>query len=184
MQTQLFQTTEKIESPKELVLKEIDPKLASHLNEMWHSRLPIIPVSNIYRNTHKICFGLFNNNEAIGVAIWTSPVAQNRFKDGKTILELRRLALSPKCPHNTATWCISKMVGKIKNKFPDLTRLISYQDTAVHKGIIYKASGWKEAKETEFSSWTTKKRIRNKDQATGKKIRWEKQLKTDKAIPK
>jgi len=46
----------------------------------------------------------------IGVAIWSSPVAQNRMKDGKTILELRRLALSDVCPYNTASWAISKMI--------------------------------------------------------------------------
>lgn len=170
-------------SPHQLRLKEIKPKIASKLNERWHSRLPKIHWSNITRNTHYVCYGIYFGYEAIGVAIWSSPVAQNRFKDGKRILELRRLALSDKCPKNTASRVISIMIKLIKNKFPELTRLISYQDTTVHNGTIYKASNWIKAKSTKFSSWTTTKRARNKDQATGLKIRWEYKLTREKFFP-
>ncbi|MCX6706146.1 MAG: hypothetical protein NTV24_03540, partial [Candidatus Woesebacteria bacterium] len=79
--------------------------------------------------------------------------------------------LSDKCPKNTASRVLSLMTKMIKKKFPDIKRLISYQDLDVHNGTIYKASGWKIERETDFVSWSGK-RERNTDQATGKKIRW------------
>lgn len=157
----------------QLLLKEISAKQASLLNEMWHSRLPKIHWSNIVRNTHYVCYGIYYKEIPLGVAIWSSPVAQNRFKDGKKILELRRLALNVDCPKNSATRVISIMIKLIKKKFPDIIKLISYQDTEVHKGIIYKASNWKSAKETKFILWNNGMRKRNKEQATGNKVRWE-----------
>jgi len=172
-QSLLFDESLEINSPRELEIKEINPKVAVRLNNLYHSRLPKIPVSNILRNTHYICYGLFYGSKAIGVAIWSSPVAQNRFDNGKEILELRRLALNNECPKNTASWCIGRMVKLIRLKFPDIKRLISYQDTDVHQGIIYKASNWVIGGETGFISWSTAKRERNEDQATGDKIRWE-----------
>jgi hypothetical protein len=163
-------------NPHQFTLKEIKPQVASLLNERWHSRLPKIHWSNIVRNTHYVCYGFFFKGNPYGVGIWSSPVAQNRFKDGKKIIELRRLALADNCPKNTASRVISVMTKLVQRKFPEIRRLISYQDTEVHKGTIYKASGWKRAKETSFASWSTKNRKRNKDQATGKKIRWEKEV--------
>jgi hypothetical protein len=70
------------------------------------------------------------------------------------------------------------MVMMIRKKFPELNRLISYQDTEVHHGTIYKASGWTIGGESEGISWTNKTRQRNKEQTMAKKIRWEKQLLT------
>jgi len=169
----LFQQPISIKSPRELKIREISAKKASQLNELYHSRLPKIHPSNITRNTHYVCYGLFYGSKSTGVAIWSSPVAQNRFKDGKQMLELRRLALNDECPKNTASWAIGKMIKRIKIKFPEIRRLISYQDTDVHQGTIYKASNWVIGGETGFISWSTKKRERNEDQATGDKIRWE-----------
>jgi len=97
-------------------------------------------------------------------------------------LELRRLALAPGCPKNTASWSISEMVVRIKVKFPEITRLISYQDTSVHEGTIYKASGWQRAGETEFVDWSNEKRKRSIAQSTGKKVRWERILKKHKTV--
>lgn len=158
---------------KSIEIREITPEMASSYNKEWHSRLPRIPVSNIFRNTHYVCYGFFLGNLLVGVAIWTSPVAQNRFKNGKEILELRRMALSPKCPKNTASRTLSVMVKKIKNKFPEIKKLISYQDTSVHKGTIYKASGWKDASKTPFMDWDTEERKRNPYQSNSEKVRWE-----------
>ncbi len=173
MQSVLFSQPISITSPKQLKIKEISARKASQLNNLYHSRLPKIHPSNITRNTHYVCYGLFFGSKSIGVAIWSSPVAQNRFKDGKQMLELRRLALNDECPKNTASWSIGKMVKLIKIKFPDITRLISYQDTEVHQGTIYKASNWVIGGKTGYISWSTAKRERNEDQATGDKIRWE-----------
>jgi hypothetical protein len=65
------------------------------------------------------------------------------------------------------------MILFIRKKFPEINRLISYQDTEVHNGTIYKCSGWHIASKCEGNSWTTKKRNRNKEQTLAKKIRWE-----------
>lgn len=159
-------------SPLQLEVRQIKAKMASELNEKWHSRLPKIHWSNIVRNTHYICYGFYFKDEVIGVGIWSSPVAQNRFKDGKKILELRRMALSDTCPKNTASRTISIMIKLIRKKFPELIRLISYQDCEVHTGTIYKASGWKIRAETNFIDWNGKRK-RMKAQSTAKKIRWE-----------
>ena len=160
-------------SPKEIVIEDCRAQIACMLNELWHSRLPNIHWSNVVRNTHYVCYSFSYKQAVIGVGIWSSPVAQNRFKDGKQMLELRRLALNDECPKNTASWSIGKMIKRIKLKFPEIRRLISYQDTEVHQGTIYKASNWVIGGKTGFISWSTKKRERNEDQATGDKIRWE-----------
>ena len=163
-------------SPHQLLLKVIQPWIACQLNKRWHSRLPRIHWSNVVRNTHHLCYGIYFEELAIGVAIWTSPVAQNRFKDGKRMLELRRLALSDKCPKNSASRVISIMVKHIRKKFPEITRLISYQDTFIHAGTIYKASNWKQAGTTKFITWENRNKTHNPDQTIADKIRWEYQL--------
>jgi len=160
-------------SPRQLEVEIINPKLACELNTRWHSRLPRIHWSNVVRNTHYICFGAKYNDRWYAVAIWSSPVAQNRFKDGKSILELRRFAISPESPKNTASRMMRIMISIIKNKFPDIKKLVSYQDTEVHKGTIYKASNWKVGAITKGMSWITNKRKRNPDQTLSDKIRWE-----------
>lgn len=164
-------------SPKEIEIIECRAQVACMLNELWHSRLPKIHWSNVVRNTHYVCYSFSWKQAIIGVGIWSSPVAQNRMKDGKKILELRRLALSEVCPKNTATFVISYMVKQIKIKFPELIKLISYQDTKVHNGTIYKASNWVVGAETQIMDWTTKKRKRTALQSDANKIRWEYKLK-------
>ena len=160
-------------TPLQLHVKQIEPQLACSLNATWHSRLPKIDWSNVVRNTHYVCYAATYDGRYYAVGIWSSPVAQNRFKDGKAMLELRRMAICKDAPANTATRMRSVMVRMIRNKFPDVTRLISYQDTEVHHGTIYKASNWFVAAESEGVSWSTAKRARNKEQTMAKKIRWE-----------
>ena len=160
-------------SPLQLEFVEIKAKLACEFNEKWHSRLPKIHWSNVVRNTHYVCYGAKYDGNWYAVGIWSSPVAQNRFIDGKQMLELRRLAICSDAPKNTATRMIAIMIKMIKRKFPEITRLISYQDTDVHKGTIYKASNWRVGGESAGISWTTKNRQRNKEQTMAKKIRWE-----------
>jgi hypothetical protein len=165
-------------SPHQFEIIEIKAITACELNKRWHSRLPEIHWSNVVRNTHYVCYGAKFKGEWFAVGIWSSPVAQNRFKDGRQMLELRRLAIAPQAPKNTATRMIAIMVRLIKIKHPDINRLISYQDTEVHKGTIYKASNWEVGGESEGMSWSTKTRSRNKEQTMAKKIRWEFMLKT------
>jgi glutamate dehydrogenase/leucine dehydrogenase len=65
------------------------------------------------------------------------------------------------------------MAKMIRKERPEMCRLVSYQDTDVHTGGIYKAAGWKATVASEYNSWTNAKRIRPKDQSTGDKQRWE-----------
>jgi hypothetical protein len=164
-------------SPKMMELRTVSADSACRMNAMWHSRLPYIHPSNVLRNTHSICFEAFYGGTVWAVAIWSSPVAQNRFKHGKQMLELRRLAIRDGAPFNTATWMISRMEGYIKRYIPSICMLISYQDTEVHVGTIYKASNWTPSAISEGVSWTTDKRERNKEQTLAPKIRWERIIK-------
>jgi hypothetical protein len=161
-------------SPKEFDIVEIGIDTAMCLNELWHSMLPRTEKSNLLRNTYAIYFAAKKDGIFYASAIWTSPVAQNRLKDGKQLLELRRFAISEDSPRNTASFMLKKMRLAIKNKFPDIIRLISYQDTSNHHGTIYKADNWVNANICKNVDWATESRNRNdKQKATGEKVRWE-----------
>ena len=157
-------------SPRQFMVSEIDAMLACRLNKMWHSRLPRIHWSNVVRNKKYVCYGLFYRSICYATAIFSSPVA--RSFDGDTVLELRRYAIKSDAPKNTASWGLGKMIKLIRVKFPDVIKVISYQDVSVHRGTIYKASNWKAATTTKFASWGISRK-RNKDQSTSDKIRWE-----------
>ena len=159
---------------KEIEIQETRAQIACMLNELWHSKLPKIHWSNVVRNKHYVCYAIKYKQAIIGVAIWSSPVAANRFKDGDKLLELRRLALSDVCPRNTASFVISSMIKDIKVRFPELIRLVSYQDSEAHLGTFYKASNWTAAPiQTSLLDWTTSKRKRSSLQSTADKVRWE-----------
>lgn len=158
-------------SPLQFTFEVIKAKAACDLNALWHSRFPYIHYSNVVRNKAYVCYAAKYNGEYFAVAIWSSPIARNL--DGNSILELRRLAINTNCPKNTASRMISYMRKDIKKRFPNITKLISYQDTEVHLGTIYKASGWSmietKSKQTDWS----KSRNRTKPQSTAIKVRWE-----------
>lgn len=165
-------------SPREFSVRSVGAPEACKLNALWHSRFPIIDWSNVVRNRFYACYVLEAKGVAYGVAIWSSPVAANRLKDGQSLLELRRLALSPECPKNTATWMLARMQRDILARFPDVIRLISYQDTEVHIGTIYKAANWTLANlPSESQDWSTPTRVRSKVQSSAPKARWEMELK-------
>jgi hypothetical protein len=157
---------------KMLDLSIIRPKFACELNAKWHSRLPNIHYSNVVRNKHYICYGFSYSGYYFAVGIWSTPTAANRFADGQRLLELRRLAISQESPKYTATRMLSLMIKDIRKKFPDVIRLVSYQDTEVHTGTIYKAANWQAVHNTKVESWNGKRK-RNKDQALSVKVRWE-----------
>ena len=159
-------------SAKLLNLREIGVDYAMQKNELWHSRLPITSHSNMIRNAHKIFYGAEYKDHCFAVAMWTDPVAANRMSKDFVWLELRRLAIAPDSPKFTATWMIAKMIKNIKIKFPDVTKLVSYQDTEVHKGTIYAAANWKMDSITKFKDWTNTNRKRNQIQSKADKIRW------------
>jgi len=164
-------------SPREFTVEVVKAKFACELNAEWHSRLPYIHWSNVVRNTHYICFAAKYGDEYYATGIWSSPVAQNRFTYGKQMLELRRMAVSEGCPKNTATWMLGQMRKYIAENMPDIAMLISYQDTEVHVGTIYKADNWEAVSTSQGQSWTTEKRTRNKEQTLATKVRWERKIK-------
>ena len=166
-------------SPLQFYVGEIDRYTARDLNAKWHSRLPFYKTG--FCLNAKVAYGLFYKNLVYGVAIWSNPVARNLPQ--KEYLELRRMALSPQCPKNTASRMLSVMTRLIKKKYPEITRLVSYQDVEVHTGCIYRASGWRIGLVHRGGSWNRpnsknlsngKPRTRpDSNRATGPKVRWE-----------
>jgi hypothetical protein len=150
---------------------------ACDLNALWHSRFPKIDWSNVVRNKDYACYVAEHDDIAYAVAIWSSPIAANRLTEGKTALELRRMAICDNAPPNTASRMIGIMRRIITKEMPHLTLLVSYQDTDVHAGTIYKASGWKAAAQNKGTSWTNENRQRNEEQSLADKVRWEYRIK-------
>ena len=163
-------------SPLQLRIDECHVHLAVELNALWHSRFPKVCASNIIRNRRQVCFAAEYDGIFYATALWSDPIAANRLNGGETMLELRRMAIAPDAPDNTATRMIKIMVMLIRRKWPELTKLISYQDTEVHHGTIYKASGWKQETTATLTEWDNGSRKRNKAQSTAPKIRWAKNL--------
>jgi hypothetical protein len=158
-------------SPLELSLVECKVQRACDLNALWHSRFPRIDWSNVVRNRDYICYMAEKDAICYAVAIWSSPVAR-LLNDGSR-LELRRLAIAPDAPRNTASRMLKLMRKDIKRRLPHICKLVSYQDTEVHSGTIYKASGWIAAAVNKSGDWQRKCRSRNEEQSLAPKIRWE-----------
>lgn len=157
---------------KQLEVVKLPVDDACLLNGLWHSRLPYIHPSNVLRNTRYGCWAAVYEGAFYGVGIWSTPVAANRMKDGALWLELRRLAIPDYAPKCAATWLMARMIRAIRKEMPEIVRLVSYQDTVVHSGTIYKAGNWIKASETKFMDWNGDRR-RRKAQSTAPKVRWE-----------
>lgn len=133
-------------SALQLRLYRIDYALAKRLNALWHSRLP--------RLTSPQCrasYGAEFNGLYYAVAVWCRPLA--RKLPQYEWLELQRLAISPDAPANTASRLLGVMAKMIRREYPEVARLISYQDTEVHTGCIYKAAGWEPTNLSEGGEW-------------------------------
>jgi hypothetical protein len=159
-------------SAHQLLFHKTNVHRACELNQLWHSRFPKIDWSNVVRNKDYICFVAEHDAIAYASAIWSSPIAR-MFKNASATLELRRLAISGDAPKNTASRMLGWMRRYIIKNLQHITLLISYQDTDVHEGTIYKASGWGSVNKSKGHTWTRKTRKRNKDQSMSDKIRWE-----------
>lgn len=180
----MFPVTQEVDltSPKQLNIHTVSIDTFLVLNKHWHSRLPVL--TNPY-NGNNICFGAEINNLWYATAHWGNPIA--RLFNGKNYLELRRFAIAPDAPRNTASYMMAVMEKTIKKEMSHIVKLISYQDTEVHLGTIYKASGWTIGAIHKGGSWSrpnSKNTYNNKprtrpdlNNATGEKIRWEKDLK-------
>ncbi len=162
-------------SALELFVRESDMDRARKLNRLWHSVLPKTHLGNLVRNTRSVAYVAEFDHIAFAVAIWTTPIAANRMKDGWNALELRRYAIGPDAPPNTASRVLGVMVRLIRKKWPEVNRLVSYQAIEHHAGTIYKAAGWTVTGENESKTWHEGK-ARAAMQTKSKKIRWEKEI--------
>lgn len=122
-------------SALQLKIVKIHPKRGMELNGLWHSRLPEI-------SNYGMCdaYAAEFGNVYYAVALWSVPCNQNLFKAG--CWELRRMAIAPDAPRNTASRMLRIMASIIRKERANVNRIISYQDTSVHLGTIYKAAGW------------------------------------------
>lgn len=174
----LFQSGEGGSSPTsalQLVFGRIDRERMKALNALWHSRLPSIG------GPMRVCYVAEFEGVAYAVAAWSNPVA--RLLPQKTWLELRRMAIAPDAPKNTASRMLGWMAKDVAKRFPEVERLISYQDCEVHSGTIYKASGWKHAEgyKGRRRGWKSgfgggQSREGRTNQAVAVRMRWEKTL--------
>lgn len=157
----------------------VNESVFKQLNSDWHSRLPKIGNSHF-----RLCYAAECNNVFYAVAAWSNPVA--RLLPQQTWLELRRFAIAPDAPRFTASRMLGWMRRDIMKRFPEVRRLISYQDLDKHKGTIYKASGWKQAENYKSArskiGWDTRQRIGRTNQAVSPRMRWECEI-CDQSIP-
>jgi hypothetical protein len=157
-------------SALQLRFDRIPLKRAIELNRLWHSRLPVVVESNIIRTIRRVQYGAEFDGIAYAAAIWTNPVARLLPTEW---IELRRLAIADDAPKNTATRFLAWMIRDIKKHFPEVTKAISYQDTAVHSGTIYKAAGWAATTMSADGEWDRPNRSRKAAQSAAPKQRWE-----------
>lgn len=121
-------------SAKSLVFSRCSKELAVSCVRRWHSRLP-----RTQAGPWQFAFCAELNGEVVAVALWNNP--SGRCLPGHW-LELRRMAASARAPKNTCSRFLAWMVRYFRAACPERDRCISYQDTAVHEGTIYKAAGW------------------------------------------
>jgi hypothetical protein len=141
------------------------------LNEAWHSRLPRCGGSHF-----RVCYGAEHDGLWYAAAAWSNPVA--RLLPQLEWLELRRFAIAPDAPKNSASRMLGWMRRDILKRFPDVTRLISYQDMDAHVGGIYRAAGWKQAENYKpraggWIGWGNRPRKGRTNQAVAPRMRWE-----------
>ena len=100
----------------------------------------------------KFNFGLFHNDELVGVCIYTGfPVPElskglfgleRNDQDG--LFELSRLCLLPhvqNTEHNITSWFVSRTIKKLR-KITTVRCVLSYADDSKHSGTIYRACLW------------------------------------------
>lgn len=163
-------------SALQLKVKKCNVKLACRLNQKWHSRLPKLDWSNVVRCGWDVCFVAECNNLYYAIAIWTKPVSQSL--NGRDWLELRRMAIADDAPANAASRMLRVMKDIIRREMPQVVKLISYQDTSVHAGTIYKAAGWKAGRVSKAGeqNWAKTHPRPCEIQSDAVKVRWEYEL--------
>ena len=150
-----------------LRFETIDLRLALELNCRWHSHLPRLD----RRVAAWLCYGAIFDHCYCAAAVWSLPVARLLPQDG-SCLELRRFALATGTPKNSASRMLGWMVRDLRHRKPAVLRLVSYQDSAVHRGTIYKAAGWTPVATSGGGNWNHPGRRRAANRIPTK-VRWE-----------
>lgn len=153
---------------------KVERDMFVRFNQAWHSRLPRVGASQF-----RVCYAGECEGVVYVVAAWSNPVA--RLLPQQTWLELRRMAIADDAPKNTASRMMGWMTRDIRQRFPEVVKLISYQDCAAHKGTMYAASGWKRAENyvsrhrgwKPTTAWASRFRAGRTDQAVSPRMRWE-----------
>lgn len=91
----------------------------------------------------RIRYGLFHQNELVGVATFGLPATPS-YKDGET-LELKRLAFKS---DTQVRYGISKVVARLAKDYPEYTRLMTYSNNNMGRGVGYERAGFTFVKET------------------------------------
>lgn len=158
-------------SALQLFFSDVSTETFLKLNRAWHSRLPECGSSQ-FRAVYAAQFeGIY-----FAVAAWSNPVA--RLLPQQTWLELRRFAIAPDAPKNTASRMLGWMMRDIRKALPEIERLISYQDLSAHAGTIYRAAGWHMAENFKprargWTGWGNRPRAGRTNQAVAPRMRWE-----------
>jgi hypothetical protein len=157
-------------SALQLRFRPIPLDTARQLNRTWHSRLPYID----RRVAGWVCYAAECDGVFYAAAVWGLPVARMLPQDG-SCLELRRFAIAPDAPRNTASRMLAWMARTIVNEYPNAARLISYQDCDTHQGTIYRAAGWIPFDAPGVGCWNHAGRSRPARRILHK-VRWEKSI--------
>lgn len=169
-------------SALQLRFDRVQLETALELNALWHSAMPDLTPFGARNGIYSESFVAEFDGGWYATAIWSSPPALNRFKvDPEEIIELRRFAVGPHAPRNTASRMLGWMVRELKRDHPQLKRFCSYQAEQIHKGTIYRAAGWKPVYRREFrdgwlpggGSSASNHRPSRSSQVQSAKIRWE-----------
>lgn len=134
---------------KDLIIKEIDQKIAIKFMEAHHY-LPR------FRKTTRATHGVYINDELIATAIYglSSYDLSHKYRlKQNQILELSRFVISPNFQKkNLASWFLSRSVKLIKNHMNDVCLIFSFADPHFgHSGTIYRAANWKYCGKTRSS---------------------------------
>lgn len=162
-------------SPLQFKLVEIDMRIARKLNSRWHSMLPRTDLGNLLCGSTSAAWAAEWDGWLYAVAIVSQPIIR-AVCDGVTI-ELRRLAICREAPPNSASRILGIIRRLVRDKFPVMSRFVSYLAVDVHVGTIYKAAGWKPVGEITAPRPQRKRGDKNRAtgplQTTSRKQRWE-----------
>lgn len=125
---------------KSFIVKQIAIQEATPMIQDWHYSKSTNGLMVSY------CFGLFSDNNLIGVMIYGRLGMANAWKkyadNMDDVIELRRLACIDNTPKNTESYFIGKTIRWLKQN-TDIKIIVSYADAFHgHTGIIYKASNF------------------------------------------